>query len=458
MYRCGLKKYQAGLLAVDAVILLSVFHQAMRFGWNVGPDPGEYLTVGFVVLAAYLFFLARFDLYDVRANYHRQKSSTLADISSAVLVASMGLSALYYMFPEVKLPRGVFVIQMVCTIPLLFLWRINFWRLREESLIPKTVLIVGAGEQGRAALKILEGFHAEYHVIGFIDDDPERKASLIDNYKVLGGSAALVSLVRKHQVDGIVVAVAGPDKKQLIRATLRCRMQGVFVSDLLTLGEELTGRVLLEHAREAWFLFAPGFLIVHQHLFRLIKRLLDILCAATGLVLAWPIMLIAMILIRIEAPGPLLYRQTRVGQNERPFTVLKLRTMLSGGENGSRYTAANDPRVTRVGKFLRLWRIDEIPQMWNVLKGDMSFVGPRAEWDILVKEYHGKIPYYSFRHMVKPGITGWAQVNCPYGASVEDAGRKLEYDLYYFKNMSVALDLKILFKTVSVVLLGHGSR
>ena len=458
MYRGGSKKYQAYLVAGDAAILLSVFYLAMRYWWEVGPDLGEYFPLGFIVLTAYLFSSALFDLYDIRTNYRTQKASTMIRVSGAVLVASAGLTVLYYMLPEVKLPRGVFVIQMALAIPLLFLWRINFWRLREESLVPKNVLVVGAGEAGQTALNILERFHSEYHVIGFIDDDPDKQTRTINSYEVLGGSRALVSLVRKHRVDGIVVAVVGPKQEQLIQAALQCRMQGVFVSDLLTLGEELTGRVLLEHARESWFVFASGFLILHQHTFRRIKRLLDVLCATAGLVLACPILLIAMALIKIETRGPVFYCQTRVGQNEQLFIALKLRTMRADSEKGSLYTAQNDPRVTRIGRVLRFWRIDEIPQMWNVLKGDMSFVGPRAEWELLVKEYQSKIPYYSFRHMVKPGITGWAQVNYPYGESVGDAIRKLEYDLYYLKNMSVALDLKIIFKTISVVLLGQGSR
>lgn len=459
MYRVGLKKYRAYLVAGDAAILLSVFFLAMEFWWKVGPEGlSEYVHSGFVVLVAYVLFLFLFGLYNVRTNYRTQRASTLADISSAVLVASMALSALYYMLPDVKLPRGVFVIQTVLAIPLLFLWRTNFWRLRDESLVPKNVLIVGAGEAGVTALNILERFRSEYHVIGFIDDAPDKQARTIDNYKVLGGSVALVTLVRQHRVDGIVVAVVGQKQEQLIQAALQCRMQGVFVSDLLTLGEELTGRVLLEHARESWFVFSSGFLILHQHTFRRIKRLLDILCATTGLVLASPIMLISMALIKVETRGPVFYRQTRVGQNEQPFIILKLRTMCAGSEKGSLYTAQNDSRVTRIGRMLRLWRIDEIPQMWNVLKGDMSFVGPRAEWELLVREYQDKIPYYSFRHMAKPGITGWAQVNYPYGSSVGDAVRKLEYDLYYLKHMSVALDLKIIFKTISVVLLGRGSR
>ncbi|MCX5720871.1 MAG: sugar transferase [Nitrospirae bacterium] len=459
MYRVGSRKYKAYLVAGDAAILLGVFFMAMEFWWDVGPEGlSESFHSGFIVLVAYVLFLFLFGLYNIRMNYRAQKASTMADISSAVLVASMALSALYYMLPDVKLPRGVFLIQTIFAVPLLFFWRTNFWRLRDESLVPRNVLIVGAGEAGATALNILERFHSEYHVVGFIDDALDKQARTINNYKVLGGSVALVTLVRQHRVEGIVVAVVGQKQEQLIQAALQCRMQGVFVSDLLTLGEELTGRVLLEHARESWFVFSSGFLILHQHTFRRIKRLLDVLCATIGLVLASPIMLIAMALIKMETRGPVFYRQTRVGQNEQPFTVVKLRTMCADSEKGSLYTAQNDPRVTRIGRMLRLWRIDEIPQMWNVLKGDMSFVGPRAEWELLVREYQDKIPYYSFRHMAKPGITGWAQVNYRYGSSVGDAVRKLEYDLYYLKHMSVALDLKIIFKTISVVLLGQGSR
>jgi len=232
-------------------------------------------------------------------------------------------------------------------------------------------------------------------------------------------------------------------------------MEGVFVSDLLTLGEELTGRILLEYARGSWFVFAPGFLILHHQAFQRVKRLTDIACAMAGFILASPILLVAALLIKLESRGPVFFLQTRVGQNEQLFEAVKLRTMAIGSNARSPYTAERDPRITRVGRILRFLRIDEIPQMWNVLKGEMSFIGPRAEWDILVNEYKEKIPYYSVRHVVKPGITGWAQVNYPYGRSLGDAVRKLEFDLYYAKNMSMALDLRILFRTISVVMLGE---
>ena len=230
------------------------------------------------------------------------------------------------------------------------------------------------------------------------------------------------------------------------------------MSDLIVLSEQIAGRILLKNVRDSWFVYAPGFLLLHHRMYQRIKRITDIACAGIGLILASPLLVVTAILVAVESPGPVFFRQTRVGQDERLFVVLKFRTMKWGGETQSPYTAKNDPRVTLLGRILRFLRIDEIPQMWNVLKGEMSFIGPRAEWDILVKEYNEKIPYYSLRHVVKPGITGWAQVNYPYGNSVVDAYRKLEYDLYYVKNMSFALDLRILVKTVSVVILGKGAR
>lgn len=456
MYRTGAWKYQGVLLGGDALILLGAFSVGMEYWWlKAGPDSGDFFPSVFISLVPYLLGLAVFDLYEIQTNYRSHKASTFSCVLGAVLVAGLGLSGLFYLFPGVKFPRGVFFIQMLLAIPSLFLWRINFWRLRQEMLVPKRVLIVGAGEAGRTALGILHQFGSEYFVVGFVDDDPAKRAHTIGEYAVLGSSKDLASLVQMHSVHGIVVAIAGRKKERLIQATLRCRMEGVFVSDLLTLGEELTGRVLLEYARGSWFVFAPGFLILHHQAFQRVKRITDVACAMTGLILASPILLVAALLIKLESRGPVFFLQTRVGQDEQLFRAVKLRTMSIESDARSPYTAEQDPRITGVGRILRFLRIDEIPQVWNVLKGEMSFIGPRAEWDLLVKEYKEKIPYYSVRHVMKPGITGWAQVNYPYGRSLGDAVRKLEYDLYYVKNMSVALDLRILFKTISVIVLGE---
>lgn len=471
MYRVGSWKYQGILVGGDALLLTGSYFLAIQYWWlKEGPEAEGFIPAAVLSVGVYLLALAIFDLYEIRTNYQGFKASTMVRVLGAVLLTGIGLSVLFYLMPRVKFPRGVFLIQMALAIPLLFLWRINFWRLREDSLVPTRVLIVGAGEAGQEALGVLTRFGSEYRVVGFVDDEPGKHTHLVQcrdgmivtntsSSEILGGSRDLLALTRKHRVDGIVVALGGPKQQKLIQATLQCRMEGVFVSDLLTLGEELTGRILVQYTRDSWFVFAPGFLILHHRTFQRFKRLTDLACALTGLILTSPVLLAAAALIKLDSKGPVLFRQTRVGQNERLFTALKLRTMAHAAHHApSPYTAEDDPRVTRCGRVLRFLRIDEIPQMWNVLKGDMSFIGPRAEWDILAKEYKEKIPYYSIRHVVKPGITGWAQVNYPYGSSVEDTARKLEYDLYYVKNMSAALDIRILFKTVSVVLMGKGSR
>jgi exopolysaccharide biosynthesis polyprenyl glycosylphosphotransferase len=220
----------------------------------------------------------------------------------------------------------------------------------------------------------------------------------------------------------------------------------------------MTGKLLLEHINPSWLIFSHGFRITS--LSRLAKRVMDFCIALSGLVLSLPLMIIIAVLIKLDSPGPVLFRQKRVGEADTIFTLLKFRTMRTDAENatGAVWAQKNDPRVTRIGKFLRKSRMDEIPQLLNVLKGDMSLVGPRPERPEFTIELKGIIPYYSERHYVKPGVTGWAQVRYPYGASVADALEKLRYDMYYIKNWSLVFDLVIVFETVKVVLLGRGSR
>ncbi len=226
-----------------------------------------------------------------------------------------------------------------------------------------------------------------------------------------------------------------------------------------TVFERLTGRVPVEHIEDQWLLFEDGFYLLSKEYMRKLKRLMDIL--VSGIVLLWtaPLMALTALAIRLESPGPIFFRQQRVGSKETLFTVLKFRSMCAHAEqNGAQWAEEGDSRVTRVGRWIRLFHIDELPQIWNVFKGDMSFVGPRPERPEFVRELEQSIPYYYIRHAVQPGITGWAQVNYRYGASKEDSMRKLEYDLYYIKNMSLLLDLKIFLRTIGVVLLREGSR
>ena len=223
--------------------------------------------------------------------------------------------------------------------------------------------------------------------------------------------------------------------------------------------EELTGRIPVKYIGDQWLLFADGFYLLHKEYTQKIKRLMDLTISGIMLIMTAPLMALITLGIRLESPGPILYRQTRVGKKEQNFVILKFRTMREDAEDGGvRWASENDPRVTKLGKWLRLTHIDELPQLWNVFMGDMSLIGPRPERPEFVKLLQDEVPYYFVRHSVRPGLTGWAQVNYRYGASVEDAWHKLECDLYYVKNMSFFLDVRIFLRTIGVVLLGDGAR
>jgi len=242
------------------------------------------------------------------------------------------------------------------------------------------------------------------------------------------------------------------------RALVSLRVRGIRVEDAATALSALTGRVSLDAVKPSWFVFSDGF---HRSKWNeLLKRVLDLFAATVGLALSAPLMLLVGLAVRFDSKGPVLYRQTRVGRMGKTFELLKFRSMRTDAEHltGAQWATQDDPRVTRVGRFIRKYRLDELPQFINVIRGHMSFVGPRPERPYFVEELRNVIPYYDERHSVRPGITGWAQVQYPYGASVEDAFKKLEYDLFYLKNVSLVFDLAIIFQTIRIVTGGHGGR
>jgi len=275
---------------------------------------------------------------------------------------------------------------------------------------------------------------------------PEHKAEdIFEAAKALKANKVVISLAERRGVFPL-------------QEMLNCKLSGIEVLDAPSFFERITGKLLIEDINPSWFIFCHGFNITPVLL--LLKRLVDICCSVIGLALSLPFAPLVMLAIKLDSPGPILFRQERVGQGDKPFVLYKLRTMRQDAEQGTGavWAAMADPRVTRLGRFLRKSRIDEIPQLINVLQGDMSLVGPRPERPEFVGELKKIIPYYSERHFVKPGVTGWAQVRYPYGASVEDALEKLRYDLYYIKNISLLFDLLIILKTIRVVLLRKGSR
>ncbi len=259
------------------------------------------------------------------------------------------------------------------------------------------------------------------------------------------------------QVEAIVLRESTADLPAgLPDRLVRLHFEGVPTYTLELFHERVWKKIPLYRINQAW-LFQGGFHLAREPLFERVKRVSDILLALSVLLISAPFIVLAALAIRLEDGGPVFFRQTRIGRHRAPFYLYKLRTMRTAVE-GSRYTAKGDKRITRIGTLLRASRLDELPQLWNVLKGDMSMIGPRAEWDVLVRDYEREIPCYHFRHLVRPGITGWAQINYPYGAGIEDTLRKLEYDLFYIRHYSFQLDASIVLKTIHVMLFGKGSR
>jgi sugar transferase (PEP-CTERM system associated) len=295
-------------------------------------------------------------------------------------------------------------------------------------------------------------------IVGFVDPDPARVGTAILNPGVIGTIEDIPSIVRAKKVDRVVVSLVDARGKLPVDKLLEMKLDGVTFDHLASVYEQYTGKIAVENLRPSWLIFSSGF--KKSRLLSMSKRLLDVVAAAVGLMLALPLMLLIAVAIRLTSNGPVLYHQRRVGRHGRIFIVHKFRSMRTDAEaeSGPVWAARDgDTRVTRLGAVLRRSRLDEMPQFWNVLRGDMSFVGPRPERPEFVSGLTQQIPFYGQRHVVRPGLTGWAQVRYTYGATVEDALQKLQYDLYYIKNLSIALDLFIIFSTVKTVLLRKGA-
>ncbi len=297
-----------------------------------------------------------------------------------------------------------------------------------------------------------------YEILGFVDDRPEHSLALSNGFHVLGTSRQLREVVASTKPNTIVVALSERRGVFPMQEVLECKLRGVHVEDWPAFYEKLTGKIVVKNLRPSWLVFSDGF--NRTRFTRLAKRAVDLILSSLFLLLGWPLFLAAAFAIKLGSRGPVFFRQERVGERARIFTLLKFRTMVDGAEDhtGPTWAREDDPRITRIGRLLRKTRMDEFPQIINVLKGEMSFIGPRPERPHFVEELQEKIPYYAQRNTIKPGITGWAQVRYRYGATIEDAEEKLQYDLYYVKNMSIFLDLLILLFSIQVVLFGKGAR
>jgi sugar transferase (PEP-CTERM system associated) len=398
------------------------------------------------------------DLYDFRIVSDRRE--LFVRLTQALGATSVILAVAYFWLPQLMLGRGVFILSAAVVLVVITGWRVAFeWITR--ALGPRErLLLIGTGP---GSVELARELHELRHtlgvkIVGFVDPDPAQVGKPVLNPGVIGTIADVPTIVRAHRVDRVVVSLADARGRLPVDQLLDMKLNdGVSFDHLASVYEEYTGKIAVENLRPSWFIFSDGF----RKSAALItaKRAIDVAVAAVGLMLAFPVMLLVAALIKLTSRGPTLYHQARVGQHGRIFTVHKFRSMVDAAEagTGAIWSQPNDQRITPIGRFLRRARIDELPQLWNVLRGDMSLVGPRPERPEFVRSLTEQIPFYGQRHVVRPGLTGWAQVRYTYGASVEDAMEKLQYDLYYIKNMSLALDLFVLFATVKTVLQRQGA-
>lgn len=364
----------------------------------------------------------------------------------------------YYILPELFLGRGIIGFAFICAFFGIVFSRTLFQKMMNSGSFKNRVLVVGAGKHACQVEDLKEQCdNRGFYIQGYVPlNDTE---VLVDKSRIIEMSGSLYEYVINNDIDEVVIAVDDRRKKFPADDLLNCKMDGVDVLDVVSFFERITGHLQLDALHPSVLIFCTGFR--HAILQSFTKRIFDIVISAIILVLASPIILITAIAIFVSSLGrdPVLYRQARVGLDNKTYNVLKFRSMKTDAEKeGAQFAKKKDARVTKIGSFIRTSRIDELPQLFNVIKGDMSFVGPRPERPEFVAGFNDRISHYSLRHKVKPGITGWAQICYPYGETEEDAKQKLQYDLYYLKNYSLFLDFTILFQTMQVVLFGKGAR
>jgi sugar transferase (PEP-CTERM system associated) len=408
------------------------------------------------------------DLYSInlREEHGKYNKELLKKILLSIGAAGALLVIITYFAPSFIIGRGVFGLSLIIAPFFLLIWRYLYALLLDQSLLlNEKLVIIGSGSLSLTIRKeIFSNKTLGYEVVKFIGEDSTAGIGdkIIHNsvlkLDAMNEGDHLFQLALENKVEKIIVALSERRGIPLMETLLKCKMLGIAVEDGVTFYEKITGKVSLDELKPSWLIYSDGFKV--QKSAKAIKRFLDVTLSLTGLILLSPLFIILPVLIRLDSKGEIFLRQERVGENSKKFTLIKFRSMRADAEAGVGpvWAQKNDSRVTRVGKFIRKTRIDEIPQLINVLKGEMSFVGPRPERPGFVDQLTREIPYYLLRSAVKPGVTGWAQVKYEYGASIEDTRQKLQYDLYYIKNLSIFLDLAIIFSTIKVVLLARGSR
>ena len=438
--------FEIVLVAGSLLVATLLYEPAIDTGflWRVALPSGLVLVC--------LYYNDFYDLTVVRSG-----REVVIRLFQAGGVASILLALIYFVLPAVAVDSQAFFPWLFLLLGTVLAWRFAFNRLIRTPQLVENILIVGTGSVARAvARQIAEQGDFAYRIVGFAADRGATK-SLPGYPRVLGEKGEIGELVARHGVDRIVVAVTDRRGRLPIDELMHLKLSGVPVEEAATTYERLTGKLMIESIKPSSLIFSDGFRVGRWR--RMVKRGADIAFSIAGLVLSAVPMALTALAVRLESGPPIIYRQERVGQYGRTFMLFKFRSMRVDAEGeGPVWAREGDDRVTRIGRFIRATRLDELPQFWNVLRGDMSFVGPRPERPYFVEQLTREIPFYHERHAVKPGLTGWAQVKYRYGASIEDAIEKLRYDLYYVKHLSLVFDLTIAFDTVKVILFGKGAQ
>lgn len=449
------------MAGVESLILFSSIYVAgiITFGSiancesNLGPLAPRAAATASVILVS----MIAMGLYQFHQRMFFREAAIR--VMAGVLAGTVVLGAVFYVLPASMVTRQVAGIAVIYSISLLLLVRYYFVRTVDKNVFRRRTLIYGAGERAASIADLRrKADRRGFQIVGKVA--PENDKVICDENVLTSKGRSILEIAEQAEADEIVVAMDNRRGNLPIRELLDARLQGIEVIDLLEFLERETGKIRVDLVNPGWLIFSSGFRT--SKLRRFNKRLVDVLVSSTLLLVTWPIIVLVALAIKIEDGfrAPIFYRQCRVGRSDVPFTVLKFRSMSENAEADGKavWATAEDIRITKVGKWLRIWRLDELPQVINVLRGQMSLVGPRPERPEFVEGLKERIPYYSERHTLHPGVTGWAQLRYGYGASEEDAIEKLQYDLYYVKNQSLMLDLLIILQTVEVVLWGKGAR
>ena len=443
------------LLVTEALIVSGSFLLATAF--VLGPDTYialnyEYGALKIVTLTALtLLFSYYFDLYEP------SRISERWEIYFRLLLVlgflSFLLSAVTWVFPEADIAHSVILLGLAFLTAALVVWRMTYEWIIAKPIFREHVYVLGGGERARSIVDLITSRKdIGMHIVGWEAGTPEGPIT-----REHFAAAIEESRLSGHKINRVIVAMQDRRGALPVRELLKLRFDGVIVEDVCDLLERLSGKMPLDGLRPSNFIYSEGFRVKPSQ--QIMRRVVSTLAAALGLLLFAPFLPFVMLGVRLSSPGPIFFRQTRVGLGGRNFEVVKFRTMRTDAEaSGAKWASKNDPRVTRIGGFMRKTRIDEVPQLWNVIRGDMGFVGPRPERPEFVPWLSEQIPYFDLRHMIRPGLTGWAQVRYGYGATLAEAREKLEYDLYYIKHMSLGLDLLIMFETVKTILRRRGAQ